>query len=110
MDINEAWAVAAGILAAIVLIGNAAEKIAKAIHAAKAPNARQDERLASLEAWKLDVDRKLADGQGHFETLDGDTRAIQLALLALLDHGIDGNNIDQLQKAKEGLRAHLVNR
>lgn len=31
-------------------------------------------------------------------------------LLALLDHGIDGNNIEQMQHAKEELQNHLINR
>ena len=32
------------------------------------------------------------------------------ALLALLDHGIDGNNISQMQEAKTALQNHLINR
>ena len=33
-----------------------------------------------------------------------------MALLALLDHGIDGNNIEQMKQAKEDLQRHLVER
>lgn len=32
------------------------------------------------------------------------------ALLALLNHGIDGNNIKQMQDAKELLQDYLINR
>lgn len=91
------------IVSAFILIATAVEKIAKAVKAAKAPNDLQNERLATLEAWRKEVDRKLiVDDDGN--------RVTQRALLALLDHGIDGNNIEQMQHAKEELQDHLINR
>lgn len=95
---------------AIVTIGNAVEKLLKVWRAAKAPNDAQDERLKALEDWKETVDRRLTAGDLHFKTLDNGNRVTQLALLALLDHGIDGNNIQQMQHAKEELQSHLINR
>ena len=95
---------------AIVTIGNAVEKLLKVWRAAKAPNDAQDERLKALEDWKATVDRRLTTGDNHFKTLDDGNRVTQLALLALLDHGIDGNNIQQMQHAKEELQSHLINR
>lgn len=93
-----------------VLIANAVEKIVKAVKAAKAPNLKQDERLNALEAWRADVDRKLMNDNIHLTNIDSDNRVTQRALLALLDHGIDGNNIEQMQHAKEELQDHLINR
>lgn len=107
---TEIWAAVLAAASAIVLLANAAEKISKAWQAAKAPNLRQDERLANLEKWKEEVDKKLANGQVHFEAIDASNRVTQVALLALLDHGIDGNNIEQMQHAKEELQTHLINR
>ena len=95
---------------AIVLLANAVEKIVKAVKAAKAPNAKQDERLSALEAWKAEVDRKLMNDNVHLANIDSDNRVTQRALIALLDHGIDGNNIKQMQHAKEELQEHLINR
>lgn len=89
-------------------VGSAFEKLSKAVKAAKAPNAEQDERLASLEKWREEVDRRLEKGNQHFSALDEGSRVTQLALLALLDHGIDGNNIQQMQHAKEELQHHLT--
>ena len=91
-------------------IGAAVEKVAKAVKAAKAPNTEQNERLTALEDWRKEVDRRLDKGSQHFNTLDDGSRVTQLALLALLDHGIDGNNITQMQHAKEELQNHLINR
>ena len=106
----EIWTGVLAVASAIVLLSNAAEKISKAVQAAKAPNARQDERLTELENWRKGVDQKLAADKRHLDAIDEGNRATQRALLALLDHGIDGNNISQMQHAKEELQNHLINR
>ena len=106
----EVWTAILTIASAIVLLSNAAEKIGKAIQTAKAPNARQDERLTGLEEWRKSVDAKLENDKKHLDAIDEGNRATQRAILALLDHGIDGNNIKQMQDAKEALQSHLINR
>lgn len=98
------------IVSAFVLIATAVEKFAKAVKAAKAPNDAQNERLDALEAWRKDVDRKLSIDNDRLGNIDNGNRVTQRALLALLDHGIDGNNIEQMQHAKEELQDHLINR
>lgn len=104
------WAVVAGILAAVVLIGNAIDKVAKLVQAFRAPNAAQDARLKELEDWRKKVDQALARDLHRFDALDEGERVTQRALLALLDHGIDGNNIEQMQRAKDALQNHLIDR
>lgn len=105
--------VVAAILAvasAIVLLANAAEKIAKVWQAAKAPNVKQDEEIKELQEWRKEVDRKLNSDRQQLDEIHGGLRASYQAQLALLDHGIDGNNIEQMQHAKAGLLQHLTNR
>lgn len=102
------WLLAAA--SAVVLLSNAAEKIAAAVKSAKAPNARQDERLRALEEWRKEVDGKLESDLHRLDIIEAGNRASHQALLALLDHGIDGNNIKQMQDAKETLQQHLINR
>lgn len=104
------WPAVLAAASAIVLLANAAEKIMQAVKAAKAPNDHQNERIDALEKRMDAVDKKLASDQRHFDSIDAGNRVTQLALLALLDHGIDGNNIDQMQHAKEELQNHLINR
>lgn len=106
----ELWAVVLGVASAVVLLTNAAEKIVKVIKAAKAPNDHQNERLDALEAWRANVDRKLASDNDRLCSIDDSARVTQRAILALLDHGIDGNNLEQMQHAKEELQNHLINR
>lgn len=104
------WTTVLAVASGIVLLANAAEKIVKAIKTAKAPNIHQDERLDALEKWRDEVDRKLTADNNRLRDIDDGNRVTQRALLALLDHGIDGNNVKQMQKAKEELQEHLINR
>lgn len=107
---TEIWTIVLAAASAIVLLSNAVEKIVKAWKAAKAPNEKQNERLTALENWKKTVDGKLDRDNDRLESIEEGNRATQRALLALLDHGIDGNNIKQMQDAKETLQNHLINR
>jgi hypothetical protein len=104
------WAWILGGAIALDTIGRAVDRIVQARKAAKAPNDQQNKRLDDLEAWKAEVDRKLMNDNTHLINIDSDNRVTQRALLALLDHGIDGNNIKQMQHAKEELQEHLINR
>ena len=104
------WATVLSVASAFVLLANASEKIVKAWKAAKAPNDHHNERLDALEEWKKNVDLKLNRDNDRLSDIDAGNRVTQRALLALLDHGIDGNNITQMQHAKEELQEHLINR
>ena len=94
----------------LVLLANAAKVIIEAIKAAKAPSDQQNKRLDTLEKRLDDVDAKLHKDDDRLKVIEEGNRATQRALLALLDHGIDGNNIKQMQDAKETLQDHLINR
>lgn len=107
---QEIWTYLLSIASAVVLISNALEKIIKAYKTAKAPDLKQNERLQELEKWKEKVERRLSNDNDRLRDIEKGERATQRALLALLDHGIDGNNIKQMQDAKEELQNHLINR
>ena len=97
----EAWAFliyAAGAAAGLYAGGVA---ISKVITAVKKPKTDQDKRITQLETRVNAMEGFLRnDKQGQHLTMQ--------ALLALLDHNLDGNNIDQMQKAKEALQKHLI--
>ena len=104
--------VVGGILAvagAISTLGSAANWVVKLLQVMKAPNADQDKQLADLQEWRKDVDAKLDnDNRRIIRQADSD-RITQRAMLALLSHGIDGNHIDQMVKARDALQEHLIN-
>lgn len=96
------------IASAVVLLANAAEKIVKVFKAAKAPHAELNNRLDALEKWKEEVNRKLNRDNDRLESILYSNEVTQKALLALLDHGIDGNNVEQMRDAKIELHECLV--
>ena len=103
--------IVAGTLAvagAISTLGGAANWLVKLVQAIKAPNAEQDKRLSDLEKHMKEVDGYLANDKKRLDSIDGDTRVTQRALLALLAHGIDGNHQKQMEEAKEELELHLI--
>lgn len=109
--------------------GNALEKVAKVWRAAKAPNEAQDSRLdgleawrkemtaadlpgrvKSLEGWRTEAEGKLANDKKELDAIHDGLRVSHLAQLALLDHALNGNNIDQMQDAKDALQKYLANK
>ena len=91
-------------------IGGAVEKIAKLVAAIRAPNAEQDARLKDLEEHVATIDNYLSVDKKRLDGLEEGNRVTQRALLALLSHGIDGNNIAQMEQAKAALEEHLIAR
>lgn len=111
---TQLWAFVLAAASAVVLLANAAEKIGKAISAAKKPGQDLSARMDTLET---EVNTKLSEYQRYFdsdkkhlERIDEGERVVQQALLALLDHGIDGNNVKQMEEAKDALQKHLINK
>lgn len=76
--------------------------------AAQRLNQTQDERLDTLEKWQSEVETRLETGSSHFERIDSGNRVTQRALLALMSHAINGNDIDKLRKAKDDLETYLT--
>ena len=114
ITLAEFLAIVLAIASGFLLLANAAEKIINAWKAWKAPsvqqNTQQNQRLDALEKWQIEVDRKLLRDNERLASIEESDRASQRALLALLAHGIDGNNIEQMQHAKEALETYLINR
>ena len=93
-----------------MLLINAGEKVAAVVRALKSPDATQDDRLAALEADMQNVKRYLANDKTAIEGLTEGDKVTKHAILALLGHGIDGNNKEEMVKSKHELEAYLINR
>ena len=75
---------------------------------AGSPNRTQNQRLDALEAWQKQVDARLRTGDDHFRKVDNGNRITQKAILALMKHAINGNDVDELKKAEKTLEEYLV--
>ena len=103
------WACVSAVLAGIVLIGNAADKIVKAWKAVKAPENSQNDRLDKVEKDVSDIKAKLERDKLRLDDNANANHVTQEALLALLEHGLHGNNIEQMNQAKQHLEKYLIN-
>lgn len=90
-------------------LGSAVERVAKAYKTAKAPEETQNERLEKVENEVKEIKSKLLKDK---ERLDDNAKAnhvTQEAILALLEHGLHGNNVQQMTDAKTNLEKYLIN-
>ncbi len=84
--------------------------VVKIIRAIKAPSKELEQRISALEelnkthAGYLDADKK------RLAALEEGNRMTAKAILALLDHGIDGNDIEAMKTAKVELQDYLIRR
>ena len=97
-----------GLPGAINTIGNAIEKIAKAKRAVEAPNAAQDEKLADHESRIQRLERQREADHKEIGAIREYNRISALAQIALLGHGLDGNNIEPMKNAQAELNNWLA--
>lgn len=103
--------IGAFIIAAVGLtltILNVIDKLTIMKERADKPMTEVTEKIKALEEWRDKVNTRLENGNRHFDDIDASNRAIQKALLALMDSSIDGNNIDELKKARKDLYTFMT--
>lgn len=101
-----------GILAlsgAVTTVGGAIEKIAKAIRVVKAPEQAQNDEITEIKDRLDKLESKLGKDERQIEASKECNRVLTKGMLALLEHGINGNNIDQMRDAKNDVEAYLIN-
>lgn len=101
-----------GILAlagAVSTIGGAIEKIAKAVRVAKAPEQAQNAEIKEIKDRLVKIETKLENDKRAIDDAKECNHVLTKGMLALLEHGINGNNIDQMRDAKNGVEAYLIN-
>ena len=101
-----------GILAtagAVSTIGGAIEKIAKGVRVAKAPEQAQNAEIKDIKDRLEKLETKLKTDERQIDASKECNRVLTKGMLALLEHGINGNNIDQMRDAKNDVEAYLIN-
>ncbi len=99
-----------GICAGVSCIAGAISWIVKGVKAAKKPGQRINERLDALEAKDKQHAEYLDRDNERLEAIEAGNRVTQRALLALLKHGIDGNDVDAMKRAEAELQEFLIER
>lgn len=98
------------ICAGISCVALAISWIAKGIQVAQAPSKRQDNRLEALEQKTHNQLDMLANDKKRLDAIEK-TQTMQLrATYALLDHTLDGNNVEAMHNSKEEIKKWLFER
>lgn len=103
------WAIILAGASAIVLLSNAVEKIVKAVKIAKAPENAQNAKISELEERLKKVEDKLESDKKQIAVIREGNHVLTKGMFALLEHGINGNNIDQMRDAKHDVEEYLIN-
>ena len=111
----ELIAVITAICGAVVSIGAAVALFVKVYDKLKAPEKAQDKRLELIEL-KLESHDKILEkyqefftnDDNRFKSIERSNKVTQNALLALLKHALNGNDVDALKEAEKGLEAYLI--
>jgi hypothetical protein len=105
------------ICGAICAVAAAAGVIAKVVERMKKPNQDQnarldehDKHLGAIDARFEEYDRSFGNDKKRIDAIEEGNRVTQQALLALLSHAINGNDMDALKTAESALRDYLVRR
>lgn len=91
-------------------LGRILDSLFKLWTKAKAPEAEQDRRISKAEEDIAEIRKMLNNDNGRLKEIEGSNRLTQRALLELLKHGIDGNNINEMQRVRSDIENYLINK
>lgn len=113
LSVGEMLVLAFGGLLAIATIvstiGGAVEKVSKAVKAFRAPENQQNEEIDGLKSRLTKLELAVKTDEKQLSDTKECNRVLTQGMLALLEHGINGNNIEQMQQAKDGVQKYLIN-
>ena len=95
---------------AIVSVSAAVTIIVKAVQKAKTPERTQNERIEKLEKKVEKHDQFFENDNQRLKALEEGNIITQQAILALLSHAINGNDVDSLKSAKNDLERYLISK
>lgn len=105
------WVANVSLILAVALSAfNLWDKLDAKKKALKAPTEALVQRIEKLEKKQEQHDEYFNRDLRRIEVLEEGNRVTQKALLALMSHALDGNDVERLRKAKDDLNEYLINR
>ena len=77
---------------------------------AEEPERNQNDRISALEKRMDQVEAEIEENKSMLLDIEAGMQVTHKALLALMSHALNGNNIDKLKEAHTELENHLVGR
>ena len=102
------WSWFLGLCGAVITINAVIQIIVNAVHKSKEPNKAQNERLDALEARFDSYDICRSVHERELKSIEKGNSVVQIAILYLIRHDIDGNYIEELKKAEQDLTTYLT--
>ena len=114
---EEFWTILMGCCSALITISAAITIVVNAIKKFREPENVQNKQIEELKELYRSMDARLKVHEEYFSNdkkkisaIEEGNRVTQKALLALMSHAINGNDVDKLKEAENSLREYLINR
>lgn len=66
-----------------------------------------EKRITTCEGEISEIKKDIEESEKEFERMDRSDRVFQRGLLALINHSLDGNNVDEMETVRDELRADI---
>lgn len=106
--LSDLLAVVLGFFGGVITISGAFNALGGWINKAKAPEAKQNERLTTLEKRVDKLEASTTSDGERLKQIEESNRITQRGMLALLKHSINGEDIDTLKRAEKDLEEYLI--
>ena len=117
LSVQEFWSILMGCCSALITIAAAVSIIVSAVKKLKEPENVQNKKISDMEAKMKSLEDRLTKHEEYFNNdnkrllaIEEGNRVTQKALLALMSHAINGNDIQKLKEAENDLREYLINK
>ena len=117
LSIQEFWTILMGCCSALITIAAAVSIIISAVKKLKEPENVQNNKIRDIEDKMKHLEDRLKKHEQYFNNdnkrllaIEEGNRVTQKALLALMSHAINGNDVDKLKEAENSLREYLINK
>lgn len=115
---TEWWQITLAIFGGVLVILNTWDAIERRIKSTKAPTSSLEERVAKLEKeLEFEISTRFTEYEQRFkndklrlESIENGNKVTQKAILALLEHSIDGNNLEEMKIARKDLKDYIFNK
>jgi len=107
---NEWWQITLVICGAIITILTVWNMIESRVKAIKEPTTNLSSRVAVIESKIEEYEQRFKRDKERIEEIEKGNRITQRSLLALLNHDLIGNNVEEMTDVKKELENYLINR
>ena len=117
LSIQEFWTILMACCSALITLSAAAAVVINALKKLKEPENIQNQKLEDISKKIDSIEARLKIHEEYFNNdnrrisaIEEGNRVTQKALLALMSHAINGDDVDQLKAAEKSLKEYLINK